>query len=796
MKKKHTLLVVFLLTFYGIFAPKTLAQKQVGIFYFPVFGTTQYSGSSGMMAPNGDSWIMQGQNPLYGPYSSANFWGKPLWAATHGDTFMKDNYIFYLNGDTAQPNNALLDWHAELITRAGIDFIVLDFTNGAQDFNNNNGQGPSYISATKALCKRYQERLAAGLPFPKIVFFVKDSTTLKTVESTFFTQYNSGLFYTYLGKKLLLVADPLENGNNSDPSQPAVPTSGDFANYTARHCWGNMTGGTCWQFKTGTPQPAFYYNGLPEEMCATVADAGYSNGAITGYGRSNGNNFLSFMNAAKTTGPQFLFIHSFNEWAAGNWSATNPQTNPLFVDQWLTEYSSDIEPHLGGYSLGNSAIYYELAKEQIWEFKGEGYSMTESPYDVWPYGIPGRIQSVNFDYGGEGVAYHDDSPSNLGGKYRNIINAVDIQACSEGGYNVGWIDTGEWIKYTVNVATTGSYTINSRVASPNTGAEFHLEIDGINVTGTLTVPNTGNYETWATISNTVNLTAGQHIVRFYADNGGFNIEYWDFALNSLTVPDGIYKLIDKNAGKCLDVTGASVSAGANIQQWSDNQQANQMWKITNLNNGYYKLSSVCSGFACCLDVAGGSTSDGANIQQYTDNGNSQQQWKIVNLNNGGYYKLVDKNANKCADVAGGSTSDGANVQQWTDNGNAQQQWRLVWIGNNGLTPDSIHGMLKRAVGPDIQVDNQHVARNFMLYQNYPNPFNPSTEIKYSIPKSGIVTIKVYNLLGQEVATLVNQEQKSGNYVVNFDASKLASGVYMYQIQANGFSLTKKMALLK
>ena len=85
---------------------------------------------------------------------------------------------------------------------------------------------------------------------------------------------------------------------------------------------------------------------------------------------------------------------------------------------------------------------------------------------------------------------------------------------------------------------------------------------------------------------------------------------------------------------------------------------------------------------------------------------------------------------------------------------------------------------------------------FSLSQNYPNPFNPTTNIKYSITKSGFVTLKVYNLLGQEVATLVNQNQRPGNYVVDFDASKLASGVYMYSIQAGNFNLTKKMILLK
>jgi hypothetical protein len=104
--------------------------------------------------------------------------------------------------------------------------------------------------------------------------------------------------------------------------------------------------------------------------------------------------------------------------------------------------------------------------------------------------------------------------------------------------------------------------------------------------------------------------------------------------------------------------------------------------------------------------------------------------------------------------------------------------------------------MSKSVGQILNQQNNLVPAKFSLSQNYPNPFNPSTEIKYSIPKSGIVTLKVYNLLGQEVVTLVNQEQKSGNYIINFDASQLASGVYMYRIQSGDFSLTKKMTLLK
>ena len=86
--------------------------------------------------------------------------------------------------------------------------------------------------------------------------------------------------------------------------------------------------------------------------------------------------------------------------------------------------------------------------------------------------------------------------------------------------------------------------------------------------------------------------------------------------------------------------------------------------------------------------------------------------------------------------------------------------------------------------------------NFKLEQNYPNPFNPTTNIQFSIPKQNFVTLKVYDVLGREVATLVNEEKSTGSYNVSFDASSLSSGVYIYKIQAGNFINSKKMVLLK
>ncbi|MCU0413208.1 MAG: YCF48-related protein [Ignavibacteriaceae bacterium] len=86
--------------------------------------------------------------------------------------------------------------------------------------------------------------------------------------------------------------------------------------------------------------------------------------------------------------------------------------------------------------------------------------------------------------------------------------------------------------------------------------------------------------------------------------------------------------------------------------------------------------------------------------------------------------------------------------------------------------------------------------DFILYQNYPNPFNPTTNIKYSIPAAGIVTLKVYDLLGMEVSTLVNDYQQAGTFDVVFDGSNLASGVYYYQLITGELSATRKLMLTK
>jgi len=110
-------------------------------------------------------------------------------------------------------------------------------------------------------------------------------------------------------------------------------------------------------------------------------------------------------------------------------------------------------------------------------------------------------------------------------------------------------------------------------------------------------------------------------------------------------------------------------------------------------------------------------------------------------------------------------------------------------------------------GPATSVENDGVGSpsEFLLFQNYPNPFNPSTIIKFTIPNNVIlsglknltqVQLKVFDILGNEIATLVNEEKSAGTYEISFDAGRLSSGLYFYKLQAGSLTVTKKMVLLR
>ena len=136
-------------------------------------------------------------------------------------------------------------------------------------------------------------------------------------------------------------------------------------------------------------------------------------------------------------------------------------------------------------------------------------------------------------------------------------------------------------------------------------------------------------------------------------------------------------------------------------------------------------------------------------------------------------------------------------------------WSIFWNGNFLSYGDSVKINLdnNQIVDLDfkapIMIANaneknnlKHVPDQFILNQNFPNPFNPETIINYSVPIQSFVSLKIFDLLGNEIKTLVNSYRHPGNYSVKFDASEISSGIYFYRLQAGDFMQTKKMVLIR
>ncbi|MDY0146108.1 MAG: carbohydrate-binding protein, partial [Kiritimatiellia bacterium] len=144
------------------------------------------------------------------------------------------------------------------------------------------------------------------------------------------------------------------------------------------------------------------------------------------------------------------------------------------------------------------------------------------PFGGVPWPLPGRVEIENFNTGGEGVAYHDATAANEGGQYR-LAEGVDITRDTTAGNNhvVGWTPAGEWLEYTVNVASSDTYVLETRVAGVGSGGKFKILVDGVDKTGLLSVPHTGAWNAYQVVRKTgVQLTAGLRTVRVVMETQG------------------------------------------------------------------------------------------------------------------------------------------------------------------------------------------------------------------------------------------------------------------------------------
>ncbi|MCH8942325.1 MAG: T9SS type A sorting domain-containing protein [Bacteroidetes bacterium] len=193
---------------------------------------------------------------------------------------------------------------------------------------------------------------------------------------------------------------------------------------------------------------------------------------------------------------------------------------------------------------------------------------------------------------------------------------------------------------------------------------------------------------------------------------------------------------------------------------------------------------------------------GGGVFLSTNNGGN---WTAVN--NGLTNSVVRSFAIYGSNVFAGSAGDGVflstnNGSNWTainDGLNYLSVYSLAISGNNIYAGTNGNGVYKRQLSDiitDVEEIHNIIPDIFSLSQNYPNPFNPSTVISFQLSSVSKVSLKVYDLLGREVAVLVNEEKPAGIYKVNFNAGNLPSGVYFYKMKAGSFVQTKKLILMK
>jgi len=249
---------------------------------------------------------------------------------------------------------------------------------------------------------------------------------------------------------------------------------------------------------------------------------------------------LDFRVASATGGGFYVHFNGVNETGTiyvpntGGWQAwrTIRKTVTLAAGTQVMRISIDSG------SLNLNSITVSSTSTSTPTSSSSGSSATSGAFSGTALAIPGWIQAEDFDNGGQNVAYYDNSPGNSGGAYRSTD--VDIQATGSGGYAVGWIGAGEWLKYTVNVAASGTYTATARVASSGSGGTFHIEFNGTDKTGPMRVPNTGGWQAYQDLKANVSLSAGVQTMRVVFDsNGGTgaigNLSAIEFTAGSTTV---------------------------------------------------------------------------------------------------------------------------------------------------------------------------------------------------------------------------------------------------------------------
>jgi hypothetical protein len=316
----------------------------------------------------------------------------------------------------------------------------------------------------------------------------------------------------------------------------------------------------------------------------------------------------------------------------------------------------------------------------------------EGPYGGTPAAVPGTVQAEDYDTGGQGVAYNVTSVNGNANSYRADGVDLDNTADTGGGYNLGWTGAGQWFRYTVDVATAGTYTLDLRVAAPSAvpGALHLSDASGTNLTGAVDLPATGDWQTWGTATTHVTLPAGRQTLTLDQDSGGWNINNFGFATGSsspsatLTASPGSLTFADQavnttSAAQTVTVTnsGTATASLTGITTGGDYAQTNTCG------------TSLAAGANCTVSVTFGPTVSGTRTGTLTLTGSQSNSPTTVALSGTGTDTAgTDLAAGRPTSESShtdvypsSNVTDGNQGSYWESANNAFPQWVQVDLGS-------------------------------------------------------------------------------------------------------------------
>jgi hypothetical protein len=276
---------------------------------------------------------------------------------------------------------------------------------------------------------------------------------------------------------------------------------------------------------------------------------GFNYEGLSGFSSPNGNDTWAVI----SSGASKEWAHNVIQGA--NSSFYTDCTNCLTPDQttfeaYFVDYASENFRVTSGSPLFQAGtdgadIGADIDAIEEWtDIALSGDNSGTSPFGGTPEDIPGTVQCEDFDEGGSGSAYADNSAENEGGEYRDTEVDISVSEGPGGGYTLSFVGAGEWLQYTVDVGSGGRYNFSFMIASDGAGGTFHLEVDGEDVTGPMTVPNTGGWQSWQLlVKSGVVLQPGEQTWRLVMDtNGGVTGAVGNFDFFQVALANGPFRM--------------------------------------------------------------------------------------------------------------------------------------------------------------------------------------------------------------------------------------------------------------